>query len=72
MAECEQCGATLFRSRSDRRFCDASCRAAHAKQQDRDRLGQDWLDELAELLRAPEARHGLALLARRGGSQGAD
>jgi hypothetical protein len=53
---CDYCGAALFASRSDRRFCDATCRARwHARERRREEAAV-WLDELVDVMTRPGAR----------------
>jgi hypothetical protein len=52
---CDYCAAALF-GRSDRRFCDATCRARwHARERRREDAGV-WLDELVDVMTRPGAR----------------
>jgi ribulose kinase len=52
---CDYCAAALF-GRSDRRFCDATCRARwHARERRRVEAAV-WLDELVDVMMRPGAR----------------
>jgi hypothetical protein len=54
--ECDYCGAAIFASRSDRRFCGSTCRARwHARERRREQASV-WLDDLVDVLTRPGAR----------------
>jgi hypothetical protein len=54
--ECDYCRTPMFPSRSDRRFCDSTCRARWHARERRRAQAAEWLEQMTDLLVQPGAR----------------